>query len=55
MPCADFLGSFTSVCYPGLNEPPKQALQSVQWSCPVEYLMKAILGWLWAVAVVIGR
>jgi hypothetical protein len=24
--------------------PLKQARRSVQWSCPVEYLMKAILG-----------
>jgi hypothetical protein len=33
------------------NLPPKQTLRLVQWSIAVVYLMKAMLGNAWAVAV----
>jgi hypothetical protein len=36
------------------NSPPKQALPLVQLCMEYEYLVKAILGLAWAVAVVIG-
>jgi hypothetical protein len=39
------------VYQPNIDLPPKQALQLVQSGLQCVYLMKAILGWLWAVTV----
>jgi hypothetical protein len=38
---------------PEINLPPKLALPLAQSSCSPEYIVKAILGFAWAVAVVI--
>ena len=39
---------------PEINLPPKLALPLAQSSCSPEYIVKAILGFAWAVAVVIA-
>lgn len=43
------------VCQLGINLPPKLALPLAQLCMEYEYLVNAILGELWAVAVVIVR
>jgi hypothetical protein len=48
------LNCSTKICQLGTNLPPKQAAQLVRLSFAHVNLMKAILGFAWAVAVVMG-
>ena len=53
MKYAVFRGGLTRACPPGVDLPPQQPLPLAQLSCSPEYIVKAILGRAWAVAVVI--